>query len=61
MKLIKYIPLVFLFFACNEIPTEKAVVVYCKAGTRSKTAIEILERKHLKTTFINLKNGIDSI
>ena len=56
-----HIPLQELKDRHGEIPTNKAIVVYCKAGIRSKIAIEILERKHLKTTFINLKNGINSI
>ncbi len=56
-----HIPLHELESRYDEIPTEKPIVVYCKAGIRSKITIEILERKNLKTTFINLKNGINSI
>lgn len=56
-----HIPLHELDNRYVEIPTDKSIVVYCKAGVRSKMAIEILEHKNLKTTFINLKNGINSI
>lgn len=55
-----HIPLHELENRFSEIPVQKDVVVYCKAGVRSKMAIEILERKGLKTSFINLKNGIYS-
>lgn len=55
-----HIPLHELENRFLEIPIQKDVVVYCKAGARSKIAIEILVRKGLKTSFINLKNGIYS-
>lgn len=56
-----HIPLHELEERYVEIPTNKTVVVYCKAGVRSKMAIDILESKHLNVDFINLKNGINMI
>lgn len=53
-----HIPLGELEQRYLEIPIQKNVVVYCKAGIRSKIAIEILEEKALNISFINLKNGI---
>jgi len=55
-----HIPLQELEHRFLEIPTNKDVVVYCKSGIRSKKAIQILEQKDLKTSLINLKNGIHS-
>lgn len=56
-----HIPLQELEERYVEIPSNKKVVVYCKAGVRSKMAIDILERKHLNVDFINLKNGLHII
>lgn len=55
-----HIPLHELENRFLEIPTQKDVIVYCTAGIKSKIAIEILNSKGLKTSFINLKNGINS-
>lgn len=56
-----HIPLPELDARYIEVPTNKDIVVYCKAGIRSKSAIKILECKNIKATLINLKNGINSV
>ena len=53
-----HIPLDELENRYNEIPEGKDLVVYCKAGVRSKMAISILRLKGVSNTLINLKGGI---
>ncbi len=52
-----HIPLGELHSRKNEIPQDKDLVVYCKAGYRSKKAIEILSKSFNKK-LLNLKNGL---
>ena len=52
-----HIPLGELNFRLEEIPTDKELVVYCKAGIRSKMAIGLIEKNFPKNIF-NLKNGL---
>ena len=52
-----HIPLGELHTRISEIPQNKDLVVYCKAGFRSKKAIEILS-KSFKKQLLNLKNGL---
>ena len=44
----------------DKIVHDRKVVIHCKAGTRSKKAIEILERKYGYTNLYNLAGGIDA-
>lgn len=53
-----HIPLGELQRRANEIPQNKDLVVYCKAGMRSKIAIEILMVTGFPMQLINLKGGI---
>ena len=53
-----HIPLDELENRYDEIPEGKDLVVYCKAGVRSKMAISILRLKGVSNTLINLKGGI---
>ena len=53
-----HIPLDELENRYTEIPEGKDLVVYCKAGVRSKMAISILRLKGVTNTLINLKGGI---
>jgi adenylyltransferase/sulfurtransferase len=54
----QHIPLGELKFRSNEIPQDKDLVVYCKAGMRSKMAIEIIKDSGFKMQLLNLKRGI---
>ena len=42
----------------HEIRIDKPLVVYCKAGVRSKMAIDILTEENLNVKLINLSSGI---
>lgn len=42
----------------DKIAKDKKVVVYCRSGKRSATAIMALEQNHGFTNLINLKGGI---
>lgn len=53
-----HIPLDELADRYQEIPQEKDIIVYCKAGVRSKMAIELLKDKGVNNTLINLKGGL---
>lgn len=53
------IPLKELSSKLNLITTDKKVIVFCQSGTRSKRAIEILEKEFPSTTFYSLQGGIN--
>lgn len=53
-----HIPLHELEMRKNEVPLDKALVVYCKAGVRSQMAIEVLKNENISVELINLKGGI---
>lgn len=42
----------------NEISKTKKVIVFCKGGTRSKRAIELLEKEFAFTNLYNLEGGV---
>lgn len=52
------IPLGTILTSVDKISKEKPVVVYCRSGSRSATAISHLEKNHGFTNLINLKGGI---
>lgn len=53
-----HIPLDELSLRLNELPQNKSLVVYCKAGIRSKKAIDIIKEYGFKQQVLNLKGGI---
>ena len=53
-----HIPLHELHTRLNEVPSDKALVVYCKAGIRSAQAIQMLEEAGFQNQLINLKGGL---
>ena len=54
----KLIPLGFVLESANEISKDKKVVIHCRSGMRSATAIKNLESKFGFTNLYNLKGGI---
>lgn len=52
------IPLRTVVERADEIPRDKTVVIYCKAGGRSSRAIEMLQANFGFTNLINLQGGI---
>jgi len=52
-----HIPLKELPDKIKEIPKNKPLVIYCKAGDRSKRAIKFLENNNFENSLINLKGG----
>lgn len=54
-----HIPLNELERRHMEIPPSTDLIVYCKAGTRSKRAIDLLKEKAVTNSLINLKGGIN--
>lgn len=54
------IPLKELEQKINEVPRDKAIIVFCQSGIRSKTAAEIL-LKHNITNCFSLKDGAQAI
>lgn len=54
----QHIPLGQLADRFAEVSQEKDLVVYCKAGVRSKMAIDILKHKGFAKPLVNLKNGV---
>ena len=44
----------------DKIAHDRKVVMHCKAGTRSRKAIEMLEKKYGYTNLYNLTGGIDA-
>ncbi|MFB9056832.1 ThiF family adenylyltransferase [Mariniflexile ostreae] len=53
-----HIPLQELSERHHEIPQDKALLVYCQSGIRSKMAIELLQNNGFKNELVNLKDGI---
>ena len=54
----QHIPLGDLKHRLDEVSQDKDLVVYCKAGMRSKMAIEIIKDSGFKMQLLNLKGGI---
>lgn len=54
----QHIPLGQLAERFSEVSQEKDLVVYCKAGVRSKMAIDILKDKGFIKQLVNLKGGV---
>ena len=54
----RLIPLGEIMNKSEEIPSDKAVVFYCKMGIRSQIAIQRLQQKFGLTNLINLKGGL---
>lgn len=54
----KLIPMGTILDHADEIPKEKTVVLHCRSGQRSKTAILNLEEKFGFRNLFNLKGGI---
>jgi rhodanese-related sulfurtransferase len=54
----KLIPLGEILNHVDEIDRNKQVVVHCRSGKRSATAIQALETQHGFTNLYNLKGGI---
>lgn len=52
------IPLGDILNRANEVDKERQVVVHCRSGKRSATAIQALESQHGYTNLFNLKGGI---
>ena len=52
------IPLGSVIERHGEIPTDKPVVIHCRSGARSATAIRELENRFGYTNLSNLKGGI---
>lgn len=53
-----HIPLDELPKRYTEIPEDKDLLVFCKSGTRSKSAIHLLHKHDFKKELINLKGGV---
>lgn len=53
-----HIPLYELVKRLDEIPKDKALLVYCKSGARSKTAIDVLSKNGFQMTMVSLKGGL---
>lgn len=53
-----HIPLNELNFRLEEVPHSKKLLVYCKSGMRSKSAVEILQDTGLKNELFSLKGGL---
>jgi adenylyltransferase/sulfurtransferase len=54
----KWIPLGEILNRHNEIDKDKPVVIHCRSGARSATAINLLEKQFNYTNLINLQGGI---
>lgn len=52
------IPLAEVMARNSEIPKDKQVVVHCRSGKRSETAIKALEQNFGYTNLYNLRGGI---
>ena len=53
-----HIPLDELIKRLDEIPQDKALLVYCKTGARSKAAIAVLRDNGFHIRMVNLKGGL---
>jgi len=56
-----HIPLKELEARIAEIPTEKPILVYCRSGVRSITAIKVLHALGRRNQFLNLEGGMLSV
>ena len=54
------IPLGSLEKHVGEIRKDQPVIVYCRVGNRSRTAIQLLEKKYGFTNLINLTGGMEA-
>ena len=54
----KLIPFGEIIQRASEIPKDKQVVVHCRSGKRSETAIKALEQHFGYTNLYNLQGGI---
>jgi sulfur-carrier protein adenylyltransferase/sulfurtransferase len=54
------IPLSLLLNNMDKISTKKKVIVFCRSGERSKSAIHLLQKEKGLTNLFNLKGGINS-
>jgi len=52
------IPLGDILDRADEVNTDKQVVIHCRSGKRSATAIQALEAQNGLTNLYNLKGGI---
>jgi rhodanese-related sulfurtransferase len=52
------IPLATVLNNTDKIQKDKPVIVYCRSGARSASAIHALEQKFGYTNLLNLKGGI---
>lgn len=52
------IPLGAILSSVDKISKDKKVIIYCRSGSRSATAISYLEKNHGFTNLFNLKGGI---
>jgi len=57
----QHIPLGELASRINEVSQDKDLVVYCKAGVRSKMAIGILKDRGFVKQLLNLKGGLITV
>lgn len=53
-----HVPLDELVDRLDEVPNDKPILVYCKSGMRSKSAIQILQENGIKNKLLNLKGGL---
>lgn len=54
------IPLSLLLNNIEKISTKKKVIVFCRSGERSKSAIHLLQKEREFTNLFNLKGGINN-
>jgi len=52
------IPLATVLDNANKISKDKPVIIYCRSGARSASAVNALERQFGFTNLYNLKGGI---
>jgi adenylyltransferase/sulfurtransferase len=53
------LPLSELEYNLDKIDSAKTIVVHCKSGSRSRKAIEILQRRFPETELYNLSGGLN--
>lgn len=56
-----HIPLDTLALRHHEIVTNKAIVIYCQSGVRSKKAVAILKNAGIKNECFQLKGGLNAL
>ena len=54
----KLIPMGEIMDRVDEIPRDKKVIMHCRSGKRSETALKALEAQHGFTNLYNLSGGI---